>query len=400
MRQYTRLFRIALSILGSFLLAFMVLGLVFTFRIKKSTVTAEAKSLVENLGTKSEIDAASELAALQQTEVQTQAAGLEQAETQDLAQNEGQTQDQNQEQAQTENGQTFTFSDFAHEQDVDDIYTLTARETDFAGNETEQSITFSVNRFGSVYVLDDSLKEIEGTYIKEPIDIVLTETNVDSLSMDTIKITVSANGEPKNLEEGTDYTITSVGGNGSWSQYTYKIDKSVFQGDGSYLVTVYSEDNAGNINENINESKQAEIGFGVDGTAPVIVPINIEEGQSYNTQNYEATVSVIDNLVLQDIKVILNGQTLSYTQDEDNISFSIPESDKRQTVAISAKDAAGNEVDCEIADLLVSTNSLIRLLNNTPAVIAIVCGVAVVGVGTGVFAGFRRKRTVHIKRKN
>ena len=48
MRQYTRLLRIALSILGSFLLAFMVLGLVFTFRIKKSTVTAEAKSLVEN----------------------------------------------------------------------------------------------------------------------------------------------------------------------------------------------------------------------------------------------------------------------------------------------------------------------------------------------------------------
>ena len=31
MRQYTRLLRIALSILGSFLLAFMVLGLVFTF---------------------------------------------------------------------------------------------------------------------------------------------------------------------------------------------------------------------------------------------------------------------------------------------------------------------------------------------------------------------------------
>lgn len=92
MRKYTRLLRIALSILGSFLLAFVVLGLIFTFRIKKSTVTAEAKSLVENLGTKSELDVASELAALKQTEVQTQAAGLEQAETQDLAQNESQTQ--------------------------------------------------------------------------------------------------------------------------------------------------------------------------------------------------------------------------------------------------------------------------------------------------------------------
>lgn len=116
MRQYTRLLRIALSILGSFLLAFMVLGLVFTFRIKKSTVTAEAKSLVENLGTKSEIDAASELAALQQTEVQTQAAGLEQAETQDLVQNESQTQEsvQGTEQTQVDLAQGETTAEAAN----------------------------------------------------------------------------------------------------------------------------------------------------------------------------------------------------------------------------------------------------------------------------------------------
>lgn len=116
MRQYTRLFRIALSILGSFLLAFVVLGLVFTFRIKKSTVTAEAKSLVENLGTKSELDAASELAALKQTEVQTQAAGLEQAETQDLAQNESQTQEsvQGTEQTQVDLAQGETTAEAAN----------------------------------------------------------------------------------------------------------------------------------------------------------------------------------------------------------------------------------------------------------------------------------------------
>lgn len=138
MRQYARLLRIALTILGSFLIAFVVLGLVFNFRLKRSTVTAEAKSLVENLGTKSELDVASELAALQQTEAQTQEAETQgQMETQELAQNEGQTQesvqsaeptqvqdlaqsettaaaansvqaqvqDQNQEQAQTETGQ-------------------------------------------------------------------------------------------------------------------------------------------------------------------------------------------------------------------------------------------------------------------------------------------------------
>lgn len=116
MRKYTCLLRIALSILGSFLLAFVVLGLVFTFRIKKSTVTAEAKSLVENLGTKSELDAASELAALKQTEVQTQAAGLEQAETQDLAQNGSQTQEsvQGTEQTQVDLAQGETTAEAAN----------------------------------------------------------------------------------------------------------------------------------------------------------------------------------------------------------------------------------------------------------------------------------------------
>ncbi len=128
MRQYARLLRIALTILGSFLIAFVVLGLVFNFRLKRSTVTAEAKSLVENLGTKSELDVASELAALQQTEAQTQEEDTQgQMETQELAQNEestqvqdlaqgettaeaansvqAQVQDQNQEQAPVETGQ-------------------------------------------------------------------------------------------------------------------------------------------------------------------------------------------------------------------------------------------------------------------------------------------------------
>ena len=116
MRKYTRLLRIALSILGSFLLAFVVLGLIFTFRIKKSTVTAEAKSLVENLGTKSELDVASELAALKQTEMQTQAAGLEQAETKDLAQNESQTKEsvQGTEQSQVDLAQGETTAEAAN----------------------------------------------------------------------------------------------------------------------------------------------------------------------------------------------------------------------------------------------------------------------------------------------
>lgn len=116
MRKDTNLLHIAFLILGGFLLAFVVLGLVFNFRLKRSTVTAEAKSLVENLGTKSEIDVASELAALQQTEVQTQEAGLEQAETKDLAQNESQTKEsvQGTEQSQVDLAQGETTAEAAN----------------------------------------------------------------------------------------------------------------------------------------------------------------------------------------------------------------------------------------------------------------------------------------------
>lgn len=104
MRKDTNLLHIAFLILGGFLLAFVVLGLVFNFRLKRSTVTAEAKSLMENLGTKSEIDVASELAALQQTEVQTQEADTQgQMETQELAQNDpAEGQEQNQAPVETE----------------------------------------------------------------------------------------------------------------------------------------------------------------------------------------------------------------------------------------------------------------------------------------------------------
>lgn len=67
-----KLIDIALAILGGFLIAFVAIGMIFTFWLKRSTVTPEARSLVENLGTKSEIDVVAELATLEQTEMQSQ----------------------------------------------------------------------------------------------------------------------------------------------------------------------------------------------------------------------------------------------------------------------------------------------------------------------------------------
>ena len=84
-------------------------------------------------------------------------------------------------------------------------------------------------------------------------------------------------------------SVNESGGGGSWSQYTYTVKKELFAGDGKYTVALYSEDRAGNVNENIDEAKKAEISFGIDKTAPVIVPIDLENGEQYPVDSKVAT---------------------------------------------------------------------------------------------------------------
>lgn len=297
------------------------------------------------------------------------------------------------------NGQIYTFANFPKEQASDDIYTVTATATDMAGNETMDEITFSVNRFGSVYVFDNSLKEIAGTYVQEEIDVMLTEVNVDSLEHDSIRVVVDANGSLKDLEEGVDYTVSESGGNGSWYQYDYTIDKSLFAGDGRYIVTLYSEDVAGNINENIDESKEAEISFGIDKTPPVIIPIDIASEEQYALDVKTATVTVNDNLVLQDVQVFVGENQSEYIAEGENYVFDIPSSSDRQDITIAAVDAAGNRTNYVISGVLVTTNAFIRLINNTPLLVGSFLGAATIGGGGVAFVGLRRRRKYNLKMK-
>ena len=255
-----------------------------------------------------------------------------------------------------------------------------------AGNNFEDSITFSVNRFGSNYELDESLKEIQGKYIQAPIDLVLTEVNVNTLTEGSSKIVVSTNGNPRTLEQGTDYQVQNSGGDGAWSRYTYTIPKDTFVSDGTYIVSVYSEDAAGNINENDSEGKNASITFGVDGTAPVITMTNLEENGNYNATSYDAVVNVSDNLLLDDVSIELNGSKVEATVANDSYNFSIPESSDRQTVKVTARDAAGNILTQEYAGIIVTTNALVRIFSNTKVVVGTTVGVVAVG-GAGVAVG-------------
>lgn len=295
------------------------------------------------------------------------------------------------------NGQIFTFADFATEKEYDDIYTLEVGLKDKAGNESQDSIIFSVNRFGSVYVFDDSLKQILGTYVQKEQDIKLSEINVDNLEHDTIRVVVDVNGSPRDLVEGQDYTVVEKGGNGEWYQYDYTINAALFAGDGRYIVTLYSKDRADNVNENIDESKKAEISFGVDKTPPVVVPIDIASDEQYAMDVKTATVTVNDNLVLQNVDIYVGEEKCEYIENGDSYTFDVPGATSRQDVTVAAVDAAGNRTNYVISGVLVTSNAFVRWYNNKPLFAGSLAGVAALGGGSVGLAGFLRRRKIRIK---
>lgn len=290
------------------------------------------------------------------------------------------------------NGQSFTYANFPKEAEYDDLYTIHVELSDLAGNVTDSDITFSVNRFGSVYVFDQSLKDIAGTYIKSPVDVNLTEINIDSLEHDTIKVVMDYNGTSRDLVEGDDYEVQQVRGEGSWYRYNYNINSSLFEGDGRYIVALYSVDRAGNINQNTDEVKQAEISFGVDKTAPMVIPIDLEENKQYAVDIKTATVTVNDNLLLKDVAIFVNGKECEYTNNGENYVFNIPNSKTKQQITVSATDMAGNVTEHIIGGVLVNTNLFIRWYNNRPLFVGTLLALAAMCGGGVIFLAVYRRR--------
>lgn len=293
------------------------------------------------------------------------------------------------------NGQVVSYDNFEKIKKVDDIYTLTVTLTDFAGNKTKKSIQFSANRFGSVYTFDLTLDEIKDKYINTERDIVFTETNVDKLVDKSINIKLVKNGTPTDLKSGSDFKIEETGGNGKWSKYKYTINKSLFTGDGRYSINIYSKDKAGNENENIEESKKAEISFGVDKTKPVIVPVDFESEKQYPVEVKTVEAEIKDNLVLDGVKIYLGKEDskneIKYTSKEEKYKFDIPQANKTQSVIFVATDAAGNKQKVSVKNFLVSTNIFVRWYNNKPLFIGSIIGVVVITMGISALIIFKKK---------
>lgn len=306
--------------------------------------------------------------------------------------------------ADIHNGRTFTFRNFEESQEVDDIYTLSATLTDLAGNTTTQSITFSVNRFGSTYALSQATEKLKGTYVQEPLDVVVTETNPNAL--DNIKVTLFKNNETITLVEGTDYRIDVSGGNGQWYVYTYTVFADNFADDGVYRLTFYSEDEAGNVAENTLDSKNMEISFGVDKTAPTLVVVNLENGKTYPVDGMTVNMTANDNLQLSSITVYLDDYETAYQtwtaeeiaqilSENGEFTFEVDGASKSaHNVKIVCVDAAGNEYVEEITGFYVTTDLLVRYYNNKPLFYGSLVGLAAVVIVVAVVISRKRHAKV------
>lgn len=262
-------------------------------------------------------------------------------------------------------GEELTYKDFARVKAVDDIYTLYVHAIDKAGNVTTETITFSCNRFGSVFDLS-SIKDMLNKFNQEERTIVVTETNVDALDQSAVRVTLTKNGTPVDLVAGQDFTIQMVGGEGSWHQYIYKVESDLFEDDGTYSLYFYTVDAAGNINENIDDSKEAQISFGIDKTKPIVTPIDLESGEQYPVESKTVIVEIKDNLQLQDVKIYLDDEEVTYIADGDAYTFDIAAMNRPQSLKVVVTDAAGNEEEVLIENFLITTSFWARWYYNTP----------------------------------
>lgn len=301
------------------------------------------------------------------------------------------------------NGESIKMDDFAHTKENDDLYTLTAAITDKAGNVTEQSVTFSVNRFGSVYVFSDATEKLlDDYYAKEEQDLVITEINVDTLVNNGISY--GRDGELVNLEKGSDYTVKESGSDVSWKEYQYTINKENFEEEGHYTVTIDSEDRATNVQN--NKVKDSDIEFVIDKTAPSVVITGVENGEQYRADSRDMTVNVADNMAMGTVDVYLGDDitpTKSYKASEIErtggaLTYTIGNADEFQNVRAVARDAAGNEAETEDISVLVTSNLLIQYVNNTPLLVgSIIVLLVIVGGVCWYFLIFKKKKNEQAK---
>lgn len=301
----------------------------------------------------------------------------------------------------------------------DQVYYLHVNSLDMAGNETELTYRFSLNRNGSVYDMNLARQATAGTYYQSRAmkDLQMIEMNVDEVEQ--FAVYVSRNGVlipavmsdvyyPK-TEDVVLYNVERQGNEQLGYVYTYTLFGENFAKEGTYQVALYSRDAAGNEVSSTLKDKDAGLHFIIDNTPPQIVMDGIEAGGIYDASQKKVNVMFSDNGKLTEARLSLHNDKgeeinswdyMELAAAENPLMLEIEEYGGGQRFLYRAVDAAGNELLAESmesgsADFVITTNPWIRLVKSRKNIVT-ACGIAAAGVGvSGVAAGLyyrRRKR--------
>lgn len=332
----------------------------------------------------------------------------------------------------------------------DGLYTLTVTAKDKATNAKSENLTFSVNRFGSVFTFSDDLNSLitsnDGyTQNVTSNDITVYEYNADPAEANNVELI--SNNDSKKLVSGKDYTRSEEKGVASWYKYSYKISKSNFADDGSYSIRVSSKDSADNISQT-SDYPVCSATFYKDSTDPVITSVNYsimpennmgkDDVATVNAQDLDITMTIDDAVRLDTVQVYVNegeadAETYTYTYNSDNKSgnkntFSdantltinnikikgtnelkniFNKDELKQTIKVVAKDKAGNEISTDNKNkfnpgysffdvITVSTNPVVRFVSDTTKFWITIASVVAAAVVIAVFVVLakRKKRSL------
>lgn len=251
---------------------------------------------------------------------------------------------------------TFTLDNIPKEELYDDVYTLKATVTDKAGNVESKNIKFSVNRFGSKYTFLDA--DILGNYIREPKTVVINETNVDKLDTNKARVRVIRDGSEVKVSSNQ-ISIKEIGGDVDKYNYSYSVDKSVFDRDGKYIVQVYSHALEGTDYSSVSE----EYAFILDSKKPEIIISGLEDGKTYKDYKKKITIDIRDKSKITEVSAILNGKSVPLSKENGIYTLEIQESKNKQSLSITVKDKAGNESTKSIEDFIISSEVATFIVN-------------------------------------
>lgn len=298
----------------------------------------------------------------------------------------------------------------------DDIYFLRIVCVDYAGNQSEKEIRFSLNRYGSTYDVTEMQNIVNRYYNRYEAmqDMQIVEMNVDLI--EEFDVYVSRNGKmlstkevskrPLKVTEDVCYSVQMQGDERKGYTYSYTLYRENFSEEGVYHFIFYSKDRAGN--EMNSEVKAIQLQFIIDNTAPMVVINGVESGRLYKADSHTAHVMVTDNFMLSEAQFVLVNQkgeqikNWDYMEDADSITevleLILPSYEGRQSIYYYVEDQAGNKRNCtELSqgapsDFIITTNIWLQFIHS-PMLITVAAGTATTGTSTVIYVKRRRRKT-------